>query len=100
MRTYLRHDAGARELRLVMTDYYNGQHERTEYTVVNSDDEPIRRMAELDGLRVHGGMVTMPSGARVPVRTMPGQRSATQRTDCPKAANRRRKCSLCTTEER
>ena len=99
MQTYLRQDSETRHLMLVMTDYYNGQHERTEFTVVNPDNEPVTTRADLNGLRVHGSYVRMPgSGAEVPVRTMPGERAETQRTECPRATNKRRKCNLCATE--
>ncbi len=104
MQTYLRQDSETRHLMLVMTDYYNGQHERTEFTMVNLDNEPITTRGDLDGLRVHrdgldSHYVRMPgSGARASFRTMPGERAETQRTECPRATNKRRKCNLCATE--
>ncbi len=98
MQTFLHHDEASGELRLVMTDFYNGQHERTEYHVVNSDGRPLRNRAELDGQPVYGrpgGWYVKPMGREVRVNTLPGERAETTRTPCPKAENRRRKCALC-----
>ncbi len=98
MQTFLSHDAATGELWLVVADYWEGQHERTAYHVVNSDGTPIRRMAELDGLQVYGRAgewYVKPLGHEVRVNTLPGERAATTRTPCPKAENRRRKCTLC-----
>ena len=98
MRTFLSHDEASAKLKLVMTDLWDGQHERTEFTVVNSDGTPIRRMAKLDGLQVYGRAgewYVKPLGHEVRVNTLPGERAATTRTPCPKAENRRRKCTLC-----
>ena len=98
MRTFLHHDEASGELRLVMTDLWDGQHERTEFRVVNSDGTPIHRMAELDGQPVHGRAgewYIKPLGREIRVTTLPGERAETTRTPCRKAENRRRKCALC-----
>ena len=98
MRTFLQHDEASGELRLVMADLWDGQHERTEYHVVNSDGTPYRRGAEFDGLQVYGhagSWYVKPMGREVRVNTLPGERAETVKTPCPKAENRRRKCQLC-----
>lgn len=98
MRTFLSHDTASGELRLVMTDLWDGQHERNEYTVINSDGKPLRRGSEYDGLQVYGRpgeWYVKPAGREIRVNTLPGQQSETTRTPCPKAENRRRKCALC-----
>jgi len=98
MRTFLSHDEASGTLRLVMTDLYDGQHERTEFHVVNEDGTPVRRMADLDGQQVYGraGLwYIKPLGREVRVNTLPGERAETVRTPCPKVENRRRKCALC-----
>lgn len=100
MRTYLSHDSETGRLRLVMADYWEGQHEATAYTVVNSDGRPLRNRADMDGAAVYGEAggwyVKAPHGGRIPVATLAGERSATERTPCPRAENKRRKCTLCT----
>lgn len=101
MRMTLEHDADTGRLMLVMADYWQGQHERTAYTVVNEDGTPVRRGAEFHGLAAYrepsGIFRTRRNSAAgwMTFRTMPGERSATERTPCPKAASRRRKCALC-----
>jgi hypothetical protein len=52
----LRHDASTGELRLVYTDLWNGQHERTEYRVTGEREggRPVRNRPELDGTPVLG----------------------------------------------
>lgn len=99
MRNYLSHDGESGALRLVMTDYYAGQHEATAYTVVNGDGRPLRNRADMDGAPVFGRpgdwYVKAPAGGRIHVATVAGERSATERTPCPRAENKRRKCTLC-----
>ena len=100
MANYLQRDSDSGQLMLVMADYWQGQHERTAYDVVGADGDPIRRRPELDGSAVHGSAhsgwyVKTPHGAQVPVWTLPGQRATTERTPCPRAENKRRKCTLC-----
>lgn len=100
MRQFLSHDSDSGELRLVMTDLYNGQHERTEFHVIG-DGGPLRGFPEFDGVPVtrSGGqwvaVVREPYRRDVPFRTQPGEHSETVRTPCPRAENRRRKCQLC-----
>ena len=98
MRTFLSHDEASGELRLVMADYWGGQHERTEYHVVNSYGAPLPNRAELDGMQVFcraGEWYIKPHGREVRVNTLPGERAVTVKTACLKAGNRRRKCALC-----
>jgi hypothetical protein len=98
MDTFLSYDTESGELMLVMADLWDGQHERTEYHVVNSDGAPLRRGAEFDGLQVYGNAgawYIKPLGREVRVNTLPGEHAATVKTPCPKAENRRRKCALC-----
>jgi hypothetical protein len=98
MQTFLHHDEASGELRLVMTDLWDGQHERTEFRVINSDGTPVRQGAELDGQQVYGragSWYIKPMGHEMRVNTLPGERAVPTRTPCPKAENRRRKCALC-----
>ena len=59
--------------RLVFTDLYAGQHERTEYAVVNDDGSPVRRGQEFGGLPVFSAdyhyVKVGPARREVPVRT-------------------------------
>ena len=106
MRTFLEHDSETGRLMLVMADYWDGQHERTVYTVAGPSGNPVRGRDDLDGLDARpSGMrdgtyyvYPMPAmGRPLEVRTLAGERSETKRTACPRADNRRRKCILCTT---
>lgn len=100
MQKFLAHDAETRELRLVYTDLWRGEHERTEYRVVSArGGEPVHNMAEWAGTPVHG---TVPGlyvrgafGSQVPVWTEETAIGPTVKTPCPKATNNRRKCALC-----
>lgn len=100
MHVFLEHDADAGGLRLIMADYYAGQHERTAFDVVNADGAPVRRRPELDGAPVYGSahagwFIRAPHGGQIPVWTRAGQRAETLRTVCPRADNRRRRCAAC-----
>lgn len=100
MRTFLHHDSDSGELRLVMTDLWNGQHERTEFRVINDDGTTVRRGQEFDGLTAHrfGNVWQTRRNSAAPWMSFSVQQSAvdvTSKTPCPKAANRRRKCTLC-----
>jgi hypothetical protein len=98
MKTFLSYDETSGKLRLVMTDLWEGQHERTEFRVVNSDGTPLRRGAELNGQQVYGRAgewYIKPLGHEVRVNTDPSERAVTTKTPCPKAESRRRKCALC-----
>ena len=102
MRQFLSHDAESGELRLVFTDLWDGQHERTEFAVVNEDGSPIRRGQEFDGLPVYGNgagghyVKLGPMGREVPVRTY-GSTATTVKTPCRRLASKsgRAKCALC-----
>jgi hypothetical protein len=97
MHTFLSHDSETGELRLVYTDLWRGQHERTEYRVTATrGGDVVRNRPDLDGWLVRGNVpglyirkhVDMPVWAQeVPV-------GETVKTPCPRAANARRKCSL------
>jgi hypothetical protein len=110
MRKFLSHDSETGELRLVYTDLWDGQHERTEYRVTDMrGGSPLRGNAfrELDGREVTGtapDLYLPPRGRTlstdfVPrVWTEPTAIGLTVKTPCPKAVNPRRKCALCAAE--
>lgn len=56
MRKFLSHDATTGELRMVYTDLWDGQHERTEYRVTTERERgfKVRNRPDLDGREVHG----------------------------------------------
>ena len=103
----LRHDSGTGELRLVYTDLWEGQHERTEYRVTDMrGGVPLRgaQWAGMDGRKVSGNAPDLylapigPFGAadRAPrVWTEERAIGPTVKTPCPKASNARRKCQQC-----
>ena len=105
MRSALRHDPDSGELRLVFTDLWNGQHERTEYRVVNDDGRLVRRRDDLDGLPAHrdpaGGWYIKigPSHSQrdIKLRTEHQAVTATIKTPCRRLASKsgRAKCALC-----
>jgi hypothetical protein len=83
-----------------MGGYWEGRHEEAVFHVANSDGQPLRGRADMDGVQVlgepGGWYVKAPAGpGRIPVRTVAGERSPTVKTECPRAVNRRRKCALC-----
>jgi hypothetical protein len=107
MQRVLRYDAEAQELRLVYTDLWRGEHERTEYRVTDMrGGDPLRgkAFAEMDGREVTGTAPDLwlkPRGTvqatdfvpRVWTESKPVV--PTVKTPCPRAANPRRKCGLC-----
>ena len=100
MRTFLSHDEASGELRLVMTDLWNGQHERTEFRVINDDGTTVRRGQEFDGLTAHrfGSVWQTRRNSTAPWMSFSVEQRATGETvkvPCRKAENRRRKCTLC-----
>ena len=102
MRKFLAHDAETRELRLVYTDVWDGQHERTEYRVTSerAGGNVVRNRPELDGKPILG---TVPglyfrngSGfGETLVWTEQTAVGLTVKVPCPRAVNARRKCTLC-----
>jgi hypothetical protein len=54
VRRWLRLDPETDELRLVLTDLFDGRHTRTEYRCIGDDGRPLRghRWDDLDGTRV------------------------------------------------
>lgn len=104
MRKFLYHDPDTRELRLVYTDLYAGQHERTEYRVTSSrGGSVIRNQPARDGAPVFGTAPSLyiksPHGDPIPVWTEETATGPTVKTPCPKATSARRKCRLCTEME-
>lgn len=101
MRKYLRHDSETRELRLVYTDLWRGQHEHTEYRVTDCrGGDVVRNRADLDGQSVSGGLPDLYVDRPWPHNVMrvwaeEAPVVPTVKTPCPKAANLRRKCALC-----
>lgn len=105
MRKFLSHDSETSELRLVYTDLWDGQHERTEYRVTSDrvGGHVVRNMAEWDGRPVLGNVpgLYVKSADRyhdIPVWTEETAIGQTVKTPCPKAVNARRKCALCAAE--
>ncbi len=96
-------DAETREMRLVYTDLWDGQHEHTEYRVMSdrTGGHVLRNLPDYDGAQVYGQAPDLyvkrgPWGERtVPVWTEPVAVGPTVKTPCPRASNARRKCSLC-----
>ena len=102
MRRQLRFDPETCELRLVLTDYYRGQHERLEYRLIDSDGSVLRghRVSYWDGRRV---------GWDHSRHFVEAERSWEQRvyfdsellpvvsekTACPAYRNLRKACALC-----
>ncbi len=103
MRTFLSHDKASGELRLVMTDLWEGQHERTEFRVIRDDGSVMRNRPELDGKHVHEDRGAFyphyvkvgEFGGRQGFRSEDRAVDLTSKTACPRAENRRRKCALC-----
>ena len=102
MRKQLQHDSDTGELRLVYTDLWDGNHERTEYRVMSDrvDGRPVRNRADLDGTPVLGNVPSLyirnPSGfGETLIWTEQVATGPTVKTPCPAAANARRKCAEC-----
>jgi hypothetical protein len=105
MRKFLSHDSQTGELRLVYTDLWEGQHERTEYRVTGwrTGGEVLRNMPEYDGAPVYGnapGLYVKPpvGSGQIPVWTEEISVGPMVKTPCPKAVSSRRKCALCAAE--
>lgn len=102
MRKTLAMDAVTREMRLVYTDLWEGQHERTEYRVTSdrTGGHVVRNMPELAGTPVLGtvpGLYIQGPGRRRSAVIWTEQTAVgpTVRTPCARAASARRKCALC-----
>jgi len=112
MRNFLHIDEGTRELRMVMTDLSGEQHERTEFRVLGSDGRVLRGVeawGHLDGRHVEydGRFYLAPErhefGAtfrRTYIDLQEPALGVTEKTTCPRATNRRRRCDICRAEER
>ena len=105
MSRYLRYDPDARQLMLVLTDLYRGQHERTEYPLAGNTSRGL----EFDGARVTGNGYAEPYRAitgtgimqrRIPFDVEPAPQ-VTTRTPCRRLASKsgRARCALCTEEQ-
>ena len=106
MRKFLAHDAESGELRLVYTDLWDGQHERTEYRVTGGRGGGVlRNHADFDGREVFGTVpglyIKSPLGQPVPVWTQEVAIGPTVKTPCRRQASRsgRAKCTLCAAEQ-
>jgi hypothetical protein len=106
MNRFLYHDPETSELRLVITDLYAGNHERTEFRVLSDDGGPVRNRPDLDGTRVFEQRGTLrpyyikaPNGAERNFAVEHLAIGPTVKTPCPVAAaagtRRRPKCELC-----
>jgi hypothetical protein len=93
----------ARELRLILAELWNAQHERTEYRVINDDGTPVRRGQEWDGQTAYtdspgagGYYIRGVGGRRITFRTEKTA-AAESKTPCRRLASRsgRAKCPLC-----
>jgi hypothetical protein len=100
-------DPQTREVRLAMTDLYEGQHERDEFRVLSPGGNPVHEVhpGEWDhllGKPVHGAggswYIHRPPHADVTFRTEHLAVGPTARTGCRRHGHPRRKCDLCTAE--
>ena len=103
MNKTLRHDTETGELRLVYADLWQGQHERTEYRVIDQPcGDGVRRRPDLDGTPVLGTAPDLyfeqgPFKAKIWVWTDQRAVGPTVKTPCARSGRSRRKCSLCDT---
>lgn len=105
MRQYLHHDEASGELRLVLEDLYRGQHERTEFRVIDDSGATVRRGQQFDGMDAErdslGGWHTYTSADRFIARRVSFQveqrATAETRTQCRRLASKsgRARCDLC-----
>ena len=111
MRRFLHIDEETHELRLVITDRFDGMHERTEFRVLGSGGDVLRGVeawGHLEGRRVefddhrfflaaepggHGG-----SFRRTYLDNQERAIGITVKVRCPRATDRRRRCGLCCAE--
>lgn len=103
MNRTIRYDEETRELRLVLTDYWKGEHEHMEYRVVDDEGVPLRgsrhehwhgRQVYWDGERYY----VKPDGlysARVVSFTTEQRPVVANKVACPRYTNRRRRCDAC-----
>lgn len=107
MRKTLVMDAETREMRLVYTDLWNGQHERTEYRVTSDriGGHVLRNLPDFDGRQVYGTVpglyLKTPSGfGEIPVWTEQTAIGPTVKTPCRRLASKsgRARCELCASE--
>jgi hypothetical protein len=102
MHKFLSHATETGELRLVYTDLWEGQHERTEYRATSArvGGHVLRNLPEHDGTQVYGNVpglyIKAPMGGHIPVWTEETAIGPTVKTPCPRATNSRKKCALCT----
>lgn len=102
MRKTLVMDPETREMRLRYEDYWNGQHEVTEYRVLSArvGGVVVRNRPDADGQTVHGTapdlyLRTVDGWGKTLIWTEDTAIAPTVKTPCPKATNARRKCERC-----
>ena len=104
MRRYLEQDKATHELRLVITDLYQGEHERTEFRVTDRDGRPMRNFPELAGLTVEQDwgpygiefyVLMGPYKCRRNVTVEPSAIGPTEHAPCKREKSKRAKCALC-----
>ena len=111
MRRFLHIDEETHELRLVITDLFDGMHERTEFRVLGSDGDVLRgaeAWGHLEGHRVEFDsrrfyLAPEPGGyggsfRRTYLDTQERAIGITVKVRCPRATDRRRRCGLCRIE--
>jgi hypothetical protein len=114
VRRFLHVDEATRELRLVMTDTFDGVHERTEFRCIGSDRQPLRGAYWLayDGADVAGDwprfhlVQKLSTDPFVPVAVEERAVGITERVPCADAAPRhgrgrrrsRPTCTVCLAE--
>ncbi len=108
MNRSLRYDEEASELRLVLTDYWQGEHEHMEYRVIDDEAIPLRgsRHEHWNGQAVYrdgARYYLKPDGlysARVVSFTTEERPVVADKVDCPRLTNRRKRCKVCVAEAR
>jgi hypothetical protein len=112
VRRFLHIDEETRELRLVITDLFDGMHERTEFRVLGSGGDVLRGLEQwghLEGRGVDfdGRFFLTPepgdsggSFRRTYLETQERAIGITTKVRCPRVINRRRRCELCLADAR
>ena len=107
MNRTLRYDEETRELRVVLTDYWKGEHMHYEYRVVGDDGQPLRgeRHRGWDGRQVgwnHARYYVEPNreyfGQPAIYFDTEQKPVVAEETACPRWTNRRRRCDVCRAE--
>jgi hypothetical protein len=93
---------GSGEVRLAVTDLWDGVHERTEYRVIGADGLPLRAptldldvdWAAADQLPSGGWYVNGPHGRRL-IFQVEERPVHDRKVACPRASRRRARCAMC-----